>query len=146
MAVERRQKAKKHIKMTPEVMSLIEGFIRQDFSPEQISGLLARRYNIEISHEAIYQHILSDKVSGGNLYHHLRHSHKRRKKRYGSYDRRGQIKNRVSIDERPAIVDARKRIGDWEIDTVIGRKHKGVLLTLVERKSKFTLIKKLPQK
>ncbi|HDY68114.1 MAG TPA: IS30 family transposase [Candidatus Scalindua sp.] len=59
---------------------------------------------------------------------------------------RGQIPGRVSIDQRPAIVDAKKRIGDWEIDTLIGKNHKSVLLTAVERKSKFTLIKKVPNK
>ena len=57
-----------------------------------------------------------------------------------------QIQGRVSIDERPAIVDARQRIGDWEIDTIIGKRHKGALLTLVERKTKFTLIRKLEKK
>jgi len=76
----------------------------------------------------------------------LRHAQKKRKKRYGSYDHRGQIKGRVSIDERPAIVEARKRIGDWEIDTIIGKRHKGALLSLVDRKTKFTLIKKLPKR
>jgi IS30 family transposase len=67
-------------------------------------------------------------------------------KRYGSHDHRGQIQSGVSIDERPAMVDARKRIGDWEIDTIIGKKHKGALLTLVERKTQFTLIRKLEKK
>ena len=90
--------------------------------------------------------MLADKARGGTLCRHLRHAHKKRKKRYGSYDHRGQIKGRVSIDERPAIVDAKKRIGDWEIDTIIGKRHKGALLSLVERKSKFTLIRKLPKK
>ncbi len=146
MTVERRQKANKYVKMTPQVIGLIEGFLCQDFSPEQVSGFLARKHNIQISHESIYQHVLGDKARGGNLYRHLRHAHKKRKKRYGSYDHRGQIKGRISIDERPAIVDAIKRIGDWEIDTMIGKKHKGALLTLVERKSKFTLIRKIPKK
>lgn len=146
IAIKRRQKANKYVKMTPDVIDLIEGFICQDFSPEQVSGFMARQHEIQISHESIYKHVLADKARGGNLHCHLRHAHKKRKKRYGSYNRRGQIKNRVSIDERPAIVDIRKRIGDWEIDTIIGKKHKGALLTLVERKSKFTLIGKLPKK
>lgn len=146
MAVERRREANKCVKMTPEIIGLIEKFLCQDFSPEQVSGFLATKHNIQISHESIYQHVLADKARGGNLYRHLRHAHKKRKKRYGSYDRRGQIKGRVSIDQRPAIVDAKKRIGDWEIDTIIGKKHKGALLTLVERKSKFTLIRKVPNK
>ncbi|HIE43126.1 MAG TPA: IS30 family transposase, partial [Nitrospinaceae bacterium] len=63
-----------------------------------------------------------------------------RRKRYGRYDRRGIIPNRVSIDDRPAIVNARKHFGDWEGDTVIGKSHKGALVTLVERKSLYTVI------
>jgi IS30 family transposase len=145
MSVERRTKANKFVKLTPPVIDLINECVRQDFSPEQVSGFLAR-HHLRISHETIYQHILNDKIKGGTLYRHLRLSHKKRRKRYGSHDRRGQIQGRVSIDERPAIVDARERIGDWEIDTIIGKKHKRALLSLVERKSKFTLIRKLPKK
>lgn len=145
-AVKRRKSSLKHVKMTPEVIKLTENFIRQDFSPDQISGYLAKRYDIKISHETIYQYIMADKAKGGNLYTHLRQGYKKRKKRYGSYNPRSQIKNRVSIDDRPAIVAARKRVGDWEIDTIIGKNSKGALLTLVERKSKFALIKKVQQK
>ena len=146
MSVERRTKAHKFVKLTPPVIARINECIRQDFSPEQVSGFLSRMHYLRISHETIYQYILNDKIKGGTLYRHLRLSHKKRKKRYGSHDRRGQIQGRVSIDERPAIVDARERIGDWEIDTIIGKKHKRALLSLVERKSKFTLIRKLPKK
>jgi IS30 family transposase len=146
MAVQRRQKAKKYVRLTPDVIGLIEGFLYQDLSPEQVCGFIARTHNLRISHETVYQYVLADKARGGSLYHHLRHAHKKRKKRYGSYDHRGQIKGRVSIDKRPAIVDAKKRIGDWEIDTIIGKRHKGALLSLVERKTKFTLIKKLEKK
>ena len=72
----------------------------------------------------------------GILYKHLRRSHRKRKKRYVSPERRGQIPDRVSIDDRPRIVETKERIGDWEADTVIGRNHKGAIITLVERKSK----------
>jgi IS30 family transposase len=146
IATERRQKAKKFVKMTSELVELIDKLLREDFSPEQISGFLAKNHNIRICHETIYQHILLDKAQGGNLFSHLRHGQKKRKKRYGSYDHRGKIKDRVSIDERPAIVDTKKRVGDWEIDTIIGRNHKGALVTIVERKSKLTLIGKVQRK
>jgi len=76
------------------------------------------------------------KRKGGILYKHLRRSHRKRKKRYVSPERRGQIPDRVSIDDRPRIVETKERIGDWEADTVIGRNHKGAIITLVERKSK----------
>ena len=146
MAVHRCTKAIKFVKLTPPVIAMIEELIRKDFSPEQVSGFLSRTHHPRVSHETIYQHILNDKAKGGTLYRHLRLSHKKRRKRYGSYDHRGQIKGRVSIDERPTIVDARERIGDWEIDTISGKRHKGALLTLVERKTKFTLIRKLEKK
>ena len=77
---------------------------------------------------------------------HLRQSNKKRKKQYGSKDKRGQIRNCVSIDEHPAIVAEKTRIGDWEIDTVIGQNHQGALVTIVDRVSKFTLIKKVDSK
>lgn len=101
---------------------------------------------IAISHERIYQHIWMDKRPGGTLYMHLRQSHKKRKKQYGSKDKRGQIRNRVSIDGRPMIVEDKTRLGDWEIDTVIGQNHLGALVTIVDRVSKFTLIKKVDSK
>jgi IS30 family transposase len=138
----RRSQAAKALKMTAEVIVEIEEKIRLDWSPEQISGVL----KTPISHERIYQHIWADKSNGGTLYKHLRQSNKKRKKQYGSKDKRGQIRNRISIDERPEIVAQKTRIGDWEIDTVIGKNHQGALVTIVERVSKFTLIKKVASK
>jgi IS30 family transposase len=145
-ATNRRQGAAKYVKMTPYIISLVNSLIRQDFSPDQVSGSLKRNHGVIISHETIYRHLLDDKASGGALYKHLRRSNRKRKKRYGSRNIRGQIPGRVSIDLRPAIVDNKERIGDWEIDTVIGKNHKGALLTIVERKSKYTLIQKLSYK
>ena len=145
-ALTRREEACKVIKMTAEVVTLIEAKIRLDWSPEQVSGWLNEEQAISISHERIYQHVWADKRQDGTLYKHLRHSHKKRKKQYGSKDKRGQIRNRVSIDERPEIVEQKTRIGDWEIDTVIGKNHQGALVTIVDRVSKFTLIKKVDSK
>jgi transposase, IS30 family len=145
-AVNRRRDAVKAIKMTPEVCALIEAKICLGFSPEQVSGWLAKERDMAISHERIYQHVWTDKSGGGELYKHLRHSNKKRKKQYGSKDKRGQIRNRVSIEERPEVVGQKTRIGDWEIDTVIGKNHQGALVTIVDRVSKFTLIKKVNSK
>jgi IS30 family transposase len=146
MAINRKKNAKKNVKLTPSLVSMIESLIIQDFSPEQISGSLNRNHSIHISHETIYRYIIADKRNDGHLYKHLRRATKKRKKRYGSKDSRGQLCGRISIDARPSIVDTKKRIGDWEIDTIIGKNHKGALLTIVERKSKLTLIQKLPNK
>lgn len=118
--------------------------IREDWSPEQISGRL-RREGIRISHEWIYQRILDDKRAGGDLWRHLR-CQKQRRKRYGRYDRRGVLPGRVGIERRPAIVERRSRLGDWEVDTVLGRKTRGpVVLTAVERKSRYTRLALLPR-
>ena len=80
------------------------------------------------------------------MYRHLRHSQKKRRKRYGKTDARGQIKDRVSIEQRPAIVDTKQRLGDWEIDLVIGAQHNGALVSLVERRSRYTLLGKVQSK
>ena len=137
---ERHKKKRKHVKFIKE----IEGFVRekllQEWSPEQISGYAKRHHLFSVSHERIYQFILADKEEGGNLYKHLRHQHKKYRKRYGSPQRQGPIKNRVMIDDRPEIVNAKQRLGDWEIDTIIGKQHKKAIVTLVERVSKKTLI------
>ncbi len=142
----RRKEATKPHKMTAEVIHLIETKVQLDCSPEQVSGWLKLKQYTPISHERIYQHIWSDKRQGGELYKHLRQSHKKRKKQYGSKDKRGQIRNRISIDERPEMVEQKTRLGDWEIDTVIGQNHQGTLVTIVDRVSKFTLIKKVDSK
>lgn len=145
-AERRRQEASKTIKMTFDIVNLIEAKIQLDWSPEQVSGWLAKEEGIRISHERIYQHIWTDKRQGGELFKHLRQSNKKRKKQYGAKDKRGQIRNRISIEERPEVVETKTRIGDWEIDTVIGKNHKGALVTIVDRVSKFTLIKKVDSK
>ena len=145
-ALARRFAAAKRIKMTPAIIELVEHYIRQDFSPEQVSGFLDREYDLKISHETIYKHIWSDKKTGGTLYKHLRWSTRKYRKRYGTKQLRGRIAGQVSIDSRPAIVDAKTRIGDWEIDTVTGKSSKGYLVTAVERKSKFVLVKRVPDR
>jgi IS30 family transposase len=142
-AMERRQKGVPRI--TVEIWALVEKVLKQDWSPEQICGRLKKEQRICISHEWIYQYILEDKRAGGDLYRHLR-CQKKRRKRYGKYDRRGKLPNCRSIEERPAIVQARKRLGDWEADTMIGKKHKQAIVTLTERKSRFTLLGKVPHR
>jgi transposase, IS30 family len=110
-AESRRRLAAKPLKMTLETIGLIDTKVNIDWSPEQISGWLKDEKSICISHERIYQHIWADKLAGGALYQHLRHSGKRRKQ-YRSKDKRGQIRSRVSIDDRPLIVSEKTRLGD----------------------------------
>lgn len=138
--------ARKHIRFTESVKQRVEFHLCQDLSPEQIAGYLALEEQIHISHETIYQHIWADKKAGGMLYRHLRCSNKKKRKRYAKNDRRGQIPDRLSIEQRPEIVDKKERIGDWEIDTVIGQNHQGALVTAVERKSRFSCIEFVPNR
>lgn len=116
--------------------------IEQDWSPEQIHGRLKLvGWDDVPCVEHIYQYIYQDKADGGDLHTHLR-CQKKRRKRYGSgQQRRGQIVGRRDIEERPCIVDERIRFGDFEGDTVVGHKHKGVLLTFADRKTRLSVIR-----
>jgi IS30 family transposase len=123
----------------------VERLLRQDWSPEQINGYLKREQQPTVSHEWIYLYVYADKRRGGTLHRHLR-SQKKQRKRYSGHIRRGQIPNRISIDKRPKIVASKSRFGDWEADTIVGARHKGGILSAVERKSKLTRLRKLTTK
>jgi len=144
-ALERRTNATARKRISAETWEVVEEKLRQDWSPEQVSGWLEKRQEIRISHEWIYQYILTDKQVGGDLYTHLR-QHGKRRKRYGQYDRRGKLPQRVSIEERPQLVEQRQRLGDWEVDTLVGKGHRGALVSLVERKSRYTLLQPVTQR
>ena len=135
---EQRQKMATYRKCTPEVIDYVEEKIKDKISPEQISNCMRENIGTRISHERIYQLIYLDKAQGGTLYKDLRINFKRRYRR--SRDKknwRSKIPDRVGIEERPEIVNNRERFGDWEADLVCGESY---LVTLVERKSRFTLI------
>ncbi len=139
-AKQRHHDKPKAIKLDQAMQPLITPLIKEKWSPEQVSGRLKQEGKQSVSHETIYRFLLIDKAAGGELYTHLRHQAKRYRKRYGKKDYRGIIPARVDIDERPAIVDDKSRLGDWEADTVIGKGHQGVLVTLTERVSKLNLV------
>jgi transposase, IS30 family len=143
---ERRQNAAKAVKMRASMIKLVEQKLVEKWSPEQISGWLREACGEQLSHERIYQHIWEDKHAGGELYIHLRRHGKRYQKRSNGKQSRGQIRNRVGIEERPAVVDNKSRIGDWEIDTVIGKGHSGAMVTIVERVTQFALVASVPHK
>lgn len=145
-AQSRQSEAQKAIKVTDAVWEWIVTLIQQELSPQQVVDYLRRHKNVSLHHETVYQLIYLEKAQGGNLYQHLRIARKSYRKRYGHYDKRGQIKNRTDIDERPKVVDDRSRIGDWEGDTVMGKGRKSALLTMVERKTLYTVIVRLTGK
>ena len=124
----------------------VQAKLKKCWSPEQISGKLHEDHGIDISPVTIYNWIYRDRENGGRFYAYLRQSHKRRRKRRASEDRRGQLPDRRMIDERPKVVDERSRIGDWEGDTVEGRKGSGFIATHVERKSRYTVAVKVDDK
>jgi IS30 family transposase len=141
---DRRHKEKnKKIKMTKTVDEFIREKIQQQWSPDQISGYAKKHQIFSIGKEWIHQFILKDKEKGGKLYLNLRHQNKKYRKRYGSPKRNGPIKNRKFIDERPKVVDEKNRIGDWEIDTIIGKQQKQAVISIVERLSKKTVLRKV---
>lgn len=141
----RRQRHSHGPRIPAETWHLVELLLRQQWSPEQITGRLKLERRRTVSPERIYLYIYADKRRGGSLHRHLR-SQKKQRKRYGGYIRRGQIPNRTGIEQRPAIVASKRRFGDWEGDTIIGARHQGGILSLVERKSKLTRLHKLASK
>ncbi len=142
----RRRTAHKAKKMTAEIIKWIKRLIRQELSPQQVVDYIKKHKKISLHYETVYKFIYNDKACGGNLYRHLHVASKPYRKRYGAYDRRGRIKNRVGIEDRPAVVDRRNRVGDWEGDTVMGLGRKSALLTMVERKTLYTVIARLTGK
>ena len=139
LTIERHALKPKRVKLTAKTKLLINHYLQQDWSPEQIAGRLKQEGKISLHHETIYQYILRDKQSGGLLYQHLRHQNKTYRKRYGSPRNRSGIPDRVDIDKRPEVANKRQRIGDWEADTIIGKQHQGAIVTLDERQSKLRL-------
>ena len=120
--------------------------LRQEWSPEQISGRIRDDFPVDrkmrVSHQGIYQYIKADRQAGGSLWKRLRQSNKLRRKPYGTGPQRCRIPDRVGIEQRPKQVEARRHKGHWEADTMLGTK--GRLATCVERKSRYVLIARLP--
>lgn len=151
IAIERQHKARSHRRQNHKpLVDYVEDKLRHDWSPETISVRIRIDYpndeRMRISHQMIYCRIYLVAGQDGDLHNHLRRRHprRRRQKRYGSGRR--FIPGRVSINHRPAIVETRERIGDWEGDTLEGAKGKGALATHVELKSRYLIAAKLSDK
>jgi IS30 family transposase len=142
----RRYRSRRNRHFGAAEIARVEALLQEEWSPEQVSGHLARTRELAISHETIYRHIWRDLKAGGTLHLHLRCARKQCRKRYGHYDSRGRLAGKRMIGERPAAVERRKRTGHWEIDTMMGEslgESSDCILTLVERKSGYVLIGKL---
>lgn len=144
---ELRQKDKpKKVTFTEDVRQLVDAWLENDYSPEQITGRAKLEKRECVSHERIYQYVWKDKKEGGNLHLHLRHKGRKYRKRGAAKDTRGCIKNRIDISMRPAIVDKKERLGDLEIDTIIGKNHQKAILTINDRASSYVWVQKLKGK
>ena len=126
-----------------DVRKKVDEMILMDYSPEQIVGVCRKQGIKMVSHETIYQYIWWDKAHGGELYKHLRHRGRRHKKRGALRKRRGTIPNRIDISERPKIVDRKNRVGDYEVDTIVGAARSQHILTLNDRKTGKVWLRKL---
>lgn len=136
---------KKHITINMERI-ICEKLTKQQWSPDEIKGWCDEHGIDMVSHESIYQYVWKDKAQGGSLYKHLRNANKKYKKRYGSKNNRGKIPDKVSIEKRPERVDKKQEIGDFEVDLVEGKGHKGALLTMVDRYSGLLLVENVKGK
>jgi IS30 family transposase len=140
----RRSWSRRNQRFTAAEWVQVHAGLREKWSPEQVAGRLRRAQRLRISHETIYRHIWADKRAGGSLHTHLRGARKRYRKRYGYYDWRGRLTGKRMIADRPPIVAARGRIGDWEADTILGSTGDShCLLSLVERKTGYLVLGKL---
>jgi transposase, IS30 family len=143
-AVKRKRIGRRPTVLTESNIAIFKPYLEDDWSPEQVSGRLKLTGELSISYETIYKYIYQDKKKNGVLHERLRGKHKYRKK-YGT-QRRYKITGKKSISKRSTEADERARFGDWEIDTVVSRKSKDVLVTIVDRKLRYTLIGKATNK
>lgn len=135
LATRRRHVASIRPRINPATWVSVEKHLREDWSPEQIVGSGAAKVSIE----RIYQHIAADRACGGDLWKHRRR--RRRRKRIGTARHRQRFGGR-RIEQRPKAVEARKQAGHWEADSVVGSGTVR-LITLVERKSRYTCIRRV---
>jgi len=142
-AVARRRRCRRRPQFTLAEMALVARLLRKKWSAEQIAGTLKKRGTLHISHETIYRRIRWDKKIGGDLWRHTRIMSKFGRKRYRSRDSRGVLPGKRSIAERPPEVEQRQEFGHWEGDTVMGKDMRHCVLTLVERKTGYAILKKL---
>jgi len=139
---ERHTNKAKKVYLSEDIKEVIESLIKEDYSPEQVVGYCKKNGLDCVSTETIYLHIWRDKKNKGLLYRYLRRKGRKYKKRGAINNGRGQIPDRVSIDKRPAVVDKKIGFGDLEADTIVGKDHKGAIVTLNDRASGMLKMKK----
>ena len=137
----------KHIRFTSILKIQATYWLKEErLSPELISARWRLRGVPGVSHETIYQWIWKAKIhhdpSFKGLYHYLKHGRRQRKR--GNYnDTRGRLKDRISIEQRPHVVNERSRLGDLEIDLMMGKAHQSALVVIVDRATLLTRLCKI---
>ena len=133
-------------KMTEQMWAKVESLIGRGWSPEQTAGRLRVEDVVSVSPKWIYEYIWADRKARGTLYRHLRRRGKKPNRRGRGGSGRGLIPGRVDISQRPKEVEDKARVGDWEADTIVGARHCGALVSLVDRNSKFTFLCRVQRK
>ena len=140
-----RRRGKRHARIPERLWRQAEVLLRRCWSPEQVSRWLRREGRGRISHASIYRHVERDRAGGGDLHRFLR-CRKRRRRRYGRGAKAGTIRNRVPIARRPAVVEERSRLGDWEADSIVGARQQGALVSLTERRSRLVQLARVARR
>ena len=133
-------------KLTEALWGRIEGQLCRQWSPQQIAGRLRLQGGRPVGKTWIYHQVWKDRSNGGTLYRNLRRRGRKANRRGRCGAGRGVIPGRVDIAERPAVVESKRRVGDWELDTIIGARHRGALVSMVDRCSKFTFLRGVERK
>ena len=142
----RRMASSRPRKLTAELWAWIEGKLGLQWSPEQIAGRMRLEGGVSVGKTWIYRQVWKDRADGGTLHRHLRRRGKKANRRGRGGAGRGVIPGRVDISERPAVVESKERVGDWELDTIVGARHRGALVSVVDRCSKFAFLRRVPRK
>ena len=133
----------KHQKIQRDVQEKVIALLGKRFSPQQIATTLFKEDGVKISRVAVYGFIKREDRAG-NLVQFLRRGGGRGRRRRGT--NRLKIPNRTDISERPGFVNTPSRYGDWECDLIEGAQHSGYFLSVVERKSRYGVLRKLENK
>jgi transposase, IS30 family len=140
----RRWRSRQGTQFEPGQVELVHELMACNWSPEQISWRLRKHKRLSIGTTTIYRWLRRDKAAGGSLWLRTRQLSKRYRKGYRVADHRGRMGGKTPISQRPARVQHRREFGHWEGDTVMGKDGRHCLLTLVERKTRWVRIIKLP--
>ena len=135
----RRKKAKVRFQsISAETIKEVKQRLEQHHSPEQLAGRMEREGLGKISYETVYLMLYANHQGMGIYQQYLRQKQKQRRRKSRS-QKRGGIPNRIGIENRPKIADLKTEIGHWESDTIIGCNHTGIVVTHVDKSSKYLL-------